>query len=503
MNNIEDLLFFSGKDNYLRVSKGLVRTLGVECAFLFAELVDEFLYYYENKYNSLNENDYWFYSTADNIKERTGWSADKQDRILKELETHGLIIKKVMGIPAKRHFKLCFEKARKLVVDYHETTFRKKRKLDTVESGNLSSEITETNIRNSNEGTLTMNFNSKEKTNKKEIPVSANFTHTQNYEDIIENFMQEKYPHLPEITKDSLRRFVGCMILEQQKRNKKELTRNEVIEIFAQIIKTLYPEIPTISILENVEPTCKENLQVESVAGHKNYIHNTQKKSGRDIYTIEFEEFWAKYCEIAKAKNYTAGDKKAANKCYLKALQKRGHQDIMRVLTIYQEFILLAFENNKHASSWLNAIDWPDFENQIKQYETDIVNLKNKAKQKEQNTAGQKLIQKPVYEVSEEDKKKQEQELKEYANVKTEKPQFMEHFKSVLKNYYGSSHFSWIQSLKMKSINENEVVFMLQCQVYVDIIQRNNAKFEQIFNREFQGFYKEFAGKIKFIAWKI
>ena len=32
MQNIENLLLFSGED-YLRVSKGLVRTLGVECAF--------------------------------------------------------------------------------------------------------------------------------------------------------------------------------------------------------------------------------------------------------------------------------------------------------------------------------------------------------------------------------------------------------------------------------------------------------------------------------------
>lgn len=192
MNNIEDLLFFSGKDNYLRVSKGLVRTLGVECAFLFAELVDEFLYYYENKYNSLHENDYWFYSTADNIKERTGWSADKQDRILKELETHGLVVKKVMGIPAKRHFKLCVEKARKLVVDYHETTFRKKRKLDTVKNGNLSSEITETNIRNSNEGTLTMNFNKKEKINKKEISVEPTCKETLQVESVYRKFLENE-----------------------------------------------------------------------------------------------------------------------------------------------------------------------------------------------------------------------------------------------------------------------------------------------------------------------
>ena len=34
MQNIENLLFFSGED-YLRVSKGLVRTIGVECALKY------------------------------------------------------------------------------------------------------------------------------------------------------------------------------------------------------------------------------------------------------------------------------------------------------------------------------------------------------------------------------------------------------------------------------------------------------------------------------------
>jgi hypothetical protein len=153
MQNIENLLFFTGED-YLRVSKGLVRTIGVECAFMFAEFVDEYLYYYKEKYNTLEANNGWFFSTADNIRERTGWSADKQERIIQVLIEKCLIQKKVAGVPAKRFFYINTQKAQNLVNEYHETTFRKKRKLDYANNGNLITENSETIIRRSNKENL-------------------------------------------------------------------------------------------------------------------------------------------------------------------------------------------------------------------------------------------------------------------------------------------------------------------------------------------------------------
>ena len=158
MQNIENLLLFSGED-YLRVSKGLVRTLGVECAFMFAELVDEYLYYYKQKYDILEQNNGWFYSTADNIKERTSWSPDKQEKIIKILIEKNLIQKKLAGVPARRFFYINSKEAQNLVAEYHETSFRKKRKLDSAKNGNLSQENTETIIRIPNEGNLKIKSN--------------------------------------------------------------------------------------------------------------------------------------------------------------------------------------------------------------------------------------------------------------------------------------------------------------------------------------------------------
>jgi hypothetical protein len=170
MQNIENLLLFSGED-YLRVSKGLVRTLGVECAFMFAELVDEYLYYYKQKYDILEQNNGWFYSTADNIKERTSWSPDKQEKIIKILIEKNLIQKKLAGVPARRFFYINSKEAQNLVAEYHETSFRKKRKLDSAKNGNLSQENTETIIRIPNEGNLKIKSN-KDKRHRKRFPLS-------------------------------------------------------------------------------------------------------------------------------------------------------------------------------------------------------------------------------------------------------------------------------------------------------------------------------------------
>lgn len=245
---------------------------------------------------------------------------------------------------------------------------------------------------------------SKEKTNKKEIPVSANFTHTQ------------------PVVKESL----------------------------------------------TVEPTCKENLQVESVKVEVvEKIKRFQKPTIAEI--LEYAN------DLCKKENI-----KLAN------------------LTVEMQNLFDFYEQK----------DWKVGNTKMKEWKLAVNRwvranaVKEQAKQ--QNLSGQKLIQKPVYEVNEEDKKKQEQELKEYANVKTEEPQFMEHFKSVLKNHYSGVYTSIFDGLKMKSINTNEVVFILPNQVSINVIQKNKEKFEQVFKRELQGFDgKEFAGEVNCVAWKI
>jgi chromosomal replication initiator protein len=66
---------------------------------------------------------------------------------------------------------------------------------------------------------------------------------------------------------------------------------------------------------------------------------------------------------------------------------------------------------------------------------------------------------------------------------------FLMHFKNILKNYFGSAHFSWIQSLNVLQHTQKEIIFCTSQQVYLDIIKRNTKKFEVVFTREFQSYF--------------
>ena len=306
MQNIENLLFFSGED-YLRVSKGLVRTIGVECAFMFAEFVDEYLYYYKEKYNTLEANNGWFFSTADNIKERTGWSADKQERIIQVLIEKCLIQKKVAGVPAKRFFYINTQKAQSLVNEYHETTFRKKRKLDSANNGNLITENSETIIRRPNKENL------KTKSNKDKDTASG--------------LSQSENPT------------VNVSFTAQKQDGQKDCILN------SQAVKA--------------NPTVKESLTVQ----------NPKKEE-------EFEQFWLQWKDLCKNKGSQTGGKKPAKIEYEKVLKKVKQEDIIRVLNAFNNYIQIAFANNKNCERWIKSENWDNIDEAVADYKQQEENIK-------------------------------------------------------------------------------------------------------------------------------
>lgn len=66
---------------------------------------------------------------------------------------------------------------------------------------------------------------------------------------------------------------------------------------------------------------------------------------------------------------------------------------------------------------------------------------------------------------------------------------FLAHFKSVLKNYFGAMHSSWIQSLVAVEHTANLIKLGVMQQSHIDIINRNRSKFENVFFNEFQAFF--------------
>ena len=92
--------------NFITVNKDLIKVLGLEEAILFGELASEYDYW-----NNKNEiEDGYFYSTIENIEEKTTLTAYKQRKCLENLKNKGIIDIQIRGIPAKRYIKINEEK---------------------------------------------------------------------------------------------------------------------------------------------------------------------------------------------------------------------------------------------------------------------------------------------------------------------------------------------------------------------------------------------------------
>ena len=96
--------------NFLVVNKELIIKVGLEESILLAEFASEYDYW-ENK--SQLEDGY-FYSTVENVEEKTTLSGHKQRKAINNLIQQELIEAKIKGIPAKSYIKINEEKIEQL-----------------------------------------------------------------------------------------------------------------------------------------------------------------------------------------------------------------------------------------------------------------------------------------------------------------------------------------------------------------------------------------------------
>ena len=84
--------------SFFILNKAIVLKYGVNVALMLTALAEG---------EELTSNgDEWFYQTRDTIAKFTGLKKTKQDNALKVLIDLGIVDKKVVGIPAKRYFRL-------------------------------------------------------------------------------------------------------------------------------------------------------------------------------------------------------------------------------------------------------------------------------------------------------------------------------------------------------------------------------------------------------------
>lgn len=96
------LLQIISADNFITVNRTLIKKLGLEAAVMLGELASEYSYWSERE--ELREG--FFFSTVENIEEKTGMTAYQQRQAINKLAEMGIVEVKKMGIPAKRYIRI-------------------------------------------------------------------------------------------------------------------------------------------------------------------------------------------------------------------------------------------------------------------------------------------------------------------------------------------------------------------------------------------------------------
>jgi DNA-binding transcriptional regulator GbsR (MarR family) len=164
-NKNMNILSLLASDNYIVINRDLLKKYGINVALMLCELASEYNYFDQ----SGKLEDGMFYSTIDNINERTGLSKYQQSEALKVLDKIGIVKSVVKGIPAKRFFKIDVEELAKQIVNISPSRCK--------EIGKLDGEKMET--KNNNRKLINKSNNLKDKESKKEDTNNTQIEHVE------------------------------------------------------------------------------------------------------------------------------------------------------------------------------------------------------------------------------------------------------------------------------------------------------------------------------------
>lgn len=147
--------------NYYTLNKHVVKTLGIEPAFLLTILIEAS--------DGLADDEGWFYQTIEKIGELTGIGRHKQDKIIKDLIESKILEQKNKGVPCKRYFKINYEIIENLVFQKQQTSLSQNDKLDCKKETNLFVKNSQTSLsQNDNNKEHNINNINKELNHKEE-----------------------------------------------------------------------------------------------------------------------------------------------------------------------------------------------------------------------------------------------------------------------------------------------------------------------------------------------
>lgn len=124
--------------NYYTLNKQIVKTLGIEPAFLLTILIEAS--------DGLADDEGWFYQTIETLEDLTGLSRHKQNKIIQDLIEVSILIQENRGTPCRRFFKISFQEIENLVFKKTETSLLKIDKLDCKKLTNYSVKKSQTSL---------------------------------------------------------------------------------------------------------------------------------------------------------------------------------------------------------------------------------------------------------------------------------------------------------------------------------------------------------------------
>lgn len=160
-----NILSLLASDNYIVINRDLLKKYGINVTLMLCELASEYNYF--DKSGMLDDG--MFFSTIDNIYEKTGLSKYQQTEALKVLDNIGIVKSVVKGIPAKRYFKIDVEELAKQIVNISTSSCK--------EIGKLDGEKVET--KNNNRKLINNSNNLKDKESKKEDTNNTQIEHVE------------------------------------------------------------------------------------------------------------------------------------------------------------------------------------------------------------------------------------------------------------------------------------------------------------------------------------
>ena len=117
---------------FLIVNKELAKQVGLKAAVLLADLISK-----EEYFISKGMTEGWFFNTAKNIESDTSLTSHQQRKAIKNLKDLGIIETKVVGIPAKQHFKIIENKLLSYFnTNYEESVKQVVKKTQTINKNN-------------------------------------------------------------------------------------------------------------------------------------------------------------------------------------------------------------------------------------------------------------------------------------------------------------------------------------------------------------------------------